>query len=112
MAKLGSASPHTVATLGRSVTLINTTLAADSSGALYAAWVLANPAQLFITRSNAAATKFGPVLRVPLPAGTSTAWKVYLSVKAGHADVFVLATLHGKSKQTAYWHARISPRKP
>jgi len=86
--------------------------AADSCGQLYAGWILANPVALFLRISNPAATKFGPVLRVALPSGTSSVWKVYISAQAGLADVFVLVTLHGKSKDTAHYHARVAPRKP
>ncbi len=79
------------------------------SGAVYVAWIMAGPAALFIRRSNASLTKFGPVEQIPLPSGTTGVWKVYLSVSAGKADVLVLATQHGRVGDTAYWHARVSP---
>ena len=112
LAKLPSGSTRTIARFGGDTNLINDTVTADGKGRLFAGWILANPPALFIRGSNAAATRFGPIERVPLPAGTTDAWRVYLSAKAGHVDVFVLVTIHGNDNTSAYWHARVSPRLP
>jgi hypothetical protein len=85
LTKLGSSRPQAVAKLRKAVTLINTTVTANCRGQLYAGWILANPAALCLRLSNPSATEFGPVLRVPLPSGTSSVWKIYISAKAGHA---------------------------
>jgi hypothetical protein len=85
LTKLGSSHPQAVATLRKAVTLINTTVTTDGRGQLYAGWILANPAALCLRMSNPSATEFGPVLRVPLPSGTSSVWKVCIRAKAGHA---------------------------
>lgn len=109
LTKLGTSSPRVVATLGHDASLINDTVTSDSTGQLYIAWVIDGGARLFIRRSNPSLTKFGPVEQVPLPAGSTSIWKVYLSAKAGHVDVLVLVTQHGNLNDTAYWHARVSP---
>lgn len=110
--KLPSDATKTVATFGEFTDLINATVTADSKGRLYVGWILAGRSALFIRGSNAAATKFGPIERVPLPAGATAAWRIYLSAKAGHVDVLLLTTLHGNDNNTAYWHTVVSPALP
>jgi hypothetical protein len=112
LTKLPSGATKTIATFGAFTNLINTTVTADNKGRLFVAWMLSGRSALFIRGSNAAATKFGPIERVPLPRGATGAWNVYLSAKSGHVDVLLLATLHGNDNNTAYWHARVSPRLP
>ena len=108
--RLGSRTPTTVATLGGTgEQLGGSTLTATPGGRLVVAWFFGRgtPPALFVRISNATATAYGKVQRVPLPPGTTTVWKVYISAQATKIDVFALVTLRGNTKDTAYWHAQI-----
>jgi hypothetical protein len=62
---------------------------------------------LFVRESNVAATKWGKTVRVPLPSGTTTVWKVYVNAQSSKLDVLALVTKNNSSKTTAYWHAQV-----
>jgi hypothetical protein len=108
--RLGTRAPVTVATFGStSEQLQGSTVTAAPGGRLVVAWFFGRgtaPA-LFVRVSNPAATAYGTVQRVPLPAGTTTVWKVYISAQATKIDILALVTLRGNSRTTAYWHAQI-----
>jgi hypothetical protein len=62
---------------------------------------------LFVRRSNQTATAFGKVQRVPLPAGSTDLWKVYLNAQSGRLDVLALLTT--KDNKSAYWSTQVVP---
>jgi hypothetical protein len=109
--KLGSAKPLQLASFGSSgAQLAGDTIAADPKGRLWVAWITGQGSApgLFVRLANLAGPKYGPVKKVPLPAGTTTVWKVYVNAQASKLDVLALVTQHGDSKQTAYWHAQVA----
>jgi hypothetical protein len=108
--RLGSRAPVTVATFGgTSEQLQGSTVTAAPGGRLVVAWFFGRgtPPALFVRVSNSAATAYGKARRIPLPAGTTTVWKVYISAQATKIDIVALVTLRGSSRTTAYWHAQI-----
>jgi len=108
---LGSGTTMKVASAGGSEEIGGTALTADSGGRLVAAWFFGRGTKpaLFVARSNLAATKFGAAERIPLPAGTTTVWKVYVNAQASMLDVLVLASKSGSSNNAAYWSAQVAP---
>lgn len=107
--RLGSPAPATVATFEGPGQLAGPALTAAPGGRLWAAWFFGRgtaPA-LFVRLSSATATSYGAVQKIPLPPGTTTVWKVYLSARASALDVLALVTQHGDDADAAYWHAQI-----
>jgi hypothetical protein len=112
--KLGSHTPVKVATFkGTSKQLGGSTLTANPNGRLWAVWFLGRGTKpaLFVRESNIAATKWGKTVRVPLPSGTTTVWKVYVNAQSTKLDVLALLTKNNSSKTTAYWHAQVAQPK-
>ena len=105
--KLGAKKPTTVSTLSNTS---GSTLAADPFGRLWVAWYRAiiDQSELFVRRAASGASKFGKTVKVPLPKGTSTLWKVYVNAQAKRLDVLALMTVHGK---LAYWSTQVLPPK-
>jgi hypothetical protein len=110
LARLGPGGSVKVTTFGGLTrTLTAATVTADPAGRLWLAWFHGHsPAPaLFVRRSNAAATAFGSVQRVPLPAGATDLWKVYLNAQPGRLDVLALLTT--KDNKSAYWSTQVLP---
>jgi hypothetical protein len=86
------------------------TLAADPQGQLWVAWYGGSGAGPFfyVRRAAAGATDFGPPRRVPLPPGTTTIWKTYISAQSTRLDIVALLTVHNK---IAYWTTQAMPGK-
>lgn len=104
--KLGAKTPTTIATLkGTS----GSTLAADPYGRLWVAWYRADPnPTIWLRRAGSGAGRFGSMVRLSLPRGTSTLWKVYLNAQAKRVEVLALATIGSK---TAYFATQVLPPK-
>ncbi len=108
--KLGTSTPVKVATFGGfSEEVAGDTVAAGPNGRLWVTWFDGDgtPAQLFVRASGATGTtglSFGKTVKVALPAGTSTVYKVYTSAQAGRLDVIALLTRHGT---TAYFATQV-----
>jgi hypothetical protein len=62
--------------------------------------------QLFATRSNKAATRFGPRVRIKPPGGTSAVWKLKGEGTRGRLDLLA-AVSTGSSLAT--WHTQVLP---
>jgi len=104
--RFGSAKAVTVARVSRDSGTIGSTLAADHNGRLWVAWwggKIGAP-ELFVSRSNAVASKFSRALRVPLPAGASALYRAYISAQSKRLDVLALLIVNGK---IAYWTAQV-----
>lgn len=85
-----------------------TGLAADGQGRLWACWIdRASKPLIFARRSNKAATKFGPAVKVGLPKGTGdSAWKIACNAQTeGAVDIVALLG----SPNIAQWHTQILP---
>lgn len=108
--KIGSATPTAVASFQSTEQLGGTDLAATPSGQLWVGWFDGRGTKpaMFARLSNAAATSYGKAVRIPLPPGTTTVWKLYLNAQASKLDVLALVTQNGNSKTTAYWHTQVS----
>jgi hypothetical protein len=104
--KLGSRTPLTLATTGIGAGFADATVTADPAGGLWAAWYQGDgsPAALFVRQSNNAVTKWSKAIRIALPSGTTTIFKVYISAQRSRLDVLALLTTHGK---TAYWATQV-----
>lgn len=76
-------------------------------GRLWVAWHDGRTKQVYATRTNTAATRVGPVVVVPPPAGATAMWKLAGEGSTGALDLLVGATVRG-SLQT--WHIRVLPR--
>jgi hypothetical protein len=83
-------------------------IAADPDGRLWVFWVeRSSSPQVFARRSNKAATKFGPAVKVKPPAGQQSAFKVDGNASAGALDLVVL--FGGSAPGNAQWHTQILP---
>jgi hypothetical protein len=110
LARLGPGGSVKVTTFGGlNTTLTAATVTADPTGRLWLAWFHGHsPAPaLFVRRSNQTATAFGKVQRIPLPAGSTDLWKVYLNAQSGRLDVLALLTT--KDNKSAYWSTQVVP---
>jgi hypothetical protein len=108
--RLGARTPVKIATFGLTPELQGTAISADPSGRLWVAWYVNGSAPgLFVRRSDTTATKFGKTVRVPLPRGTTTVWKVYVNAQASRVDVLVLLTRHSSDSSAAYWATQVLP---
>jgi hypothetical protein len=67
------------------------TVTAAPDGRLWVSWWYGASA-LYTRVSGTTGTTFGKTVRVPLPAGTLTIWKVYTSAQNGRLDVLALLT--------------------
>lgn len=104
--RLGAKMPTTIATFtGAS----GSTLAADPFGRLWVAWYRADPnPTIWLRRARSGASKFGAAVRLSLPRGTSTLWKIYLNAQARRVDVLALVTV---GSRTAYFATQVLPPK-
>jgi hypothetical protein len=108
--RLGTKTPHVVATFNGSEQLAGSTIAADPNGRLWVAGFFGfdSRAGLFVRRSSPSAGRFGPIERVALPAHTTTVWKVYASAQAGQLDVVALISRNGAGSGAAsYWATEV-----
>lgn len=99
----------------KAVKLASTTLAhqfacvavtANSAGGLWLAWTNGDGSKpgLTVRESNKTVSKFGKAMRVALPSGTLTIWKVYVKAVKSRLDVVALLTRHGK---IAYYFTQV-----
>ena len=104
----GAAKPVKLATFsGFSEQVAGDTIAAGPDGRLWATWWdgAGTSPQLFVRATTKATnTAFGKAVKVSLPAGTSTIWRVYTSAQAGRLDVVALLT---RGSNTAYWATQV-----
>lgn len=102
--RLGAKTPATIATLtGTS----GSTLAADPFGRLWVAWYRADPnPAIWLRRAGSGAGKFGATVRLSLPKGTTTLWKIYLNAQPRRVDVLALVSVGSK---TAYFATQVLP---
>lgn len=104
--RLGAKTPATIATLSGTS---GSTLAADPFGRLWVAWYRSSPDPvIWLRRAGSGGSKFGATVRLSLPRGTSTLWKIYLSAQARRVDVLALVTVGSK---TAYFATQVLPPK-
>jgi hypothetical protein len=102
--KLGAKTPTTVA---RVTGASGSTLAADPFGRLWVAWYRASPnPAIWLRRAGSGASKFGATVRLSLPKGTATLWKIYLNAQAKRVEVLALATV---GNRTAYFATQVLP---
>jgi hypothetical protein len=107
--RIGARTALTVATFPITNTFGISTLAADPRGLLWVAWASTQSVDtLYVTRSNAAISKFARPERIALPRGTSQIWHVYLAAQANTLDVVAELQVNGK---TAYWTTQVQPPK-
>jgi hypothetical protein len=81
-------------------------VSANSAGGLWLAWTNgdgSNPG-LTVRESNSTVRRFAKPVRVALPSGTSTIWKVYIKAVGSRLDVVALLTRHGK---IAYYYTQV-----
>jgi hypothetical protein len=78
----------------------------NSAGALWLAWTNGDGSSpgLTVRKSNNAVSKLGKPMRVALPSGTSTIWKVYVKAVKSRLDVVALLTRHNK---IAYYYTQV-----
>jgi hypothetical protein len=82
-------------------------LAADPAGRLWVFWVERSTMKVFARRSNKSATKFGPAVKVSVPKGQQSAFKIDGNAQAGALDV--VALLGDASGKQAQWHTQFLP---
>ncbi|MCW2924097.1 MAG: hypothetical protein JWM98_1501 [Thermoleophilia bacterium] len=79
--------------------------ASAPNGRMWLSW--SNRSGVFATRSNKAFTKWGPIQRLALPAGTDTSWTTSGDGSLGPLDLFTNLTATGGG--TFIWTRRIQP---
>lgn len=83
-------------------------VAADPVGRLWVLWSEgSSPPQIFARRSNKAATRFGPAVRVIAPKGTQSDFKLSGNAQSGLLDVVGL--LGSSTGTQAQWHTQLLP---
>lgn len=83
-------------------------IAADPDGRLWAFWAESSTGSpIFARRSNRAATKFGPAVKVSHPAGMSSVYKLDGNAQSGALDI--VALWGGTSAQQAQFHTQVLP---
>lgn len=100
--KVGAGSPLTAGT-GQDVEDVH--VSPGPQGRLWVAWH-DGPGRIKAVRTNKAATRFGPVVSVAPPAGTSQLWKVTGDGSLGPLDLLVSASTPGS---LATWHTQVRP---
>jgi hypothetical protein len=65
------------------------------NGRLWVTWWYGGT-ELYTRVSGTTGTTFGKTVRIPVPSGTTTIWKVYSSAQNGRLDVLALLTRDGK----------------
>jgi hypothetical protein len=104
--RLGSGKAATAANVAAASQISGTRLAADPAGRIWVAWwggTIGHPT-LFVSRSNATATKLSRAVRVRLPAGASVLYRAYVSAQSRKADIVALLIVNGK---IAYWDTQV-----
>ena len=91
---------------GSSADVEDVNIAAAPGGRLWVMWHDGTTNGLFATRTNKAATRFGPVIAVKPPAGTSEVWKLKGEGSRGPLDVLASVST-GSSLAT--WHTQVWP---
>jgi len=82
-------------------------IASGPDGRLWVMWHDGqNSRTLFVRRTNRAATRFGPVVRVKPPGGTSAVWKLSGEGSSGVLDLLASVTTGGS---LATWHTQVRP---
>ena len=81
-------------------------IAAAPEGRLWVMWHEGGSNELFATRTNKAATRFGPAVAIKPPAGTSSVWKLKGDGTLGPLDL--LASVSTGSSLSA-WHTQVLP---
>jgi hypothetical protein len=79
-------------------------IAAAPEGRLWVMWW--RTGRLYATRSNKAATRFGPLASLAPPAGTSSIWKLKGEGSLGPLDLFASVSTSGS---LAFWHQQVLP---
>jgi hypothetical protein len=80
-------------------------IASGPEGRLWVMWMRSG--RLYATRSNRAATRFGNIITVTPPEGTSSIWKVGGEGSNGPLDM--LASVTVGLKELATWHTQVLP---
>jgi hypothetical protein len=81
-------------------------LAAAPDGRLWVFWVERGArSQVFARRSNTSATKFGPAVKLSLPKGEQSAFKIDGDAQASRLDI--VALLGNAAGQQAQWHTQV-----
>lgn len=86
-------------------------LAADDEGRMWTSWVAQDRRgrlRLFARRSDRRVSKLGAIVAVPLPRGTTSAWRAASNAQNGKLDVLVNLTVGG-SPNAFTWHTQIRP---
>jgi hypothetical protein len=83
-------------------------LAADPEGRLWVVWAeRSSKPQVFARRSNKTATKFGPAVKISIPKGQESVYKIAGNAQSGPLDV--VALLGSSTSTQAQWHTQILP---
>jgi hypothetical protein len=81
-------------------------LAAAPDGRLWVFWVERGArSQVFARRSNTSATKFGPAVKLSLPKGQQSAFKIDGNAQASRLDI--VALLGNAAGRQAQWHTQV-----
>ncbi len=80
-------------------------IAPGPEGRLWVMWAKGSQ-RVYATRSNRAATRFGAVVEVKPPVGTSSLWKVAGDGARGPLDLVASASTPGS---LAFWHTQVLP---
>ena len=82
-------------------------VAAGPEGRLWVMWHDGQSSKtLFVRRTNKAATRFGPLVRVKPPSGTTSVWKLKGEGSLGALDLLASVST-GKALST--WHTQVQP---
>jgi hypothetical protein len=84
----------------------NVNVAPAPEGRLWVMWQVG--VRYFATRSNRAATRFGPVTAIAAPAGTVSTFGLWGEGSLGRLDL--LAHTGTVSNQVSFWHTQVLPR--
>ena len=91
---------------GASADVEDVNIATAPSGRLWVMWHDGGTNELFATRTNKAATRFGPVIKVKPPVGASEVWKLRGEGSGGPLDVLASVST---GTPLATWHTQIWP---
>lgn len=80
-------------------------LAADPEGRIWVFWIEQGPHnQVFARRSNLAANKFGPAVKVGAPPGQDSAYRITGNAQSGKLDI---VAEFGNTSGNAQWHTQV-----
>jgi hypothetical protein len=91
---------------GRGEDIEDVNIAAAPEGRLWVMWHEGGSNELFAVRTNKAATRFGPLVKVAPPASTSSVWKLRGEGSRGPLDLLASVST-GSSLAT--WHTQVLP---